>query len=130
MPKKQYKPDLFASVGKGDTFAMIYDGMIKSDAFLSLTCAEKYFYCVCRVQSKSVDGKACLYRHGIEDGVQYTEHDFVFPAKHMEKYGYDRSNGLKYINSLIDKGFIKCKEKNKHRYKVNVYSFTDGWKKT
>ena len=126
--KKQYKPDIYASAGNRDTFAMIYHDLIISDAFQSLTCAEKLFYVICRVQSRSQKGRECLYKHGIEEGVKYNEHDFVFPASHMKKYGYDRSNGQKYLKALIDKGFIKRKEQNNHRYKVNVYSFTDGWK--
>ena len=128
--KKQYKPDIYASTGNRDTFAMIYHGLITSDAFQSLTCGEKMFYVICKIQSKSRRGLECLYKHGKEEGVQYnTDQDFVFPAEHMKEYGYDRSNGGKYLNALIKKGFIKRKEQNKHRYKVNVYSFTDEWKK-
>lgn len=127
--KPQYK-DCFASAGEKDYFGTIYDGMCKSTAYQSLGIGARHFYTLCRVQARSTHGKACLYKHGDEYGIQYNEHDFVFPAKHLEMYGIDRSNASRYFKELEAAGFITKKEKNKHIKKVNVYSFSDRWKDT
>ncbi len=126
--KKQYKADIFASIGKDDKFGMVYDGLYQSKAFNELPLSVKHFYTLCRIQAKSSHGTSCLYKHGKEYGITYTENDFVFPASHMRKYGVDRSNGFKCLKKLIEAGFIDKKEKNKHMYKVNVYSFSKRWK--
>lgn len=128
MAKKNYKSDYNASVGKDDKFGMMYDGMAKSEAYQKLKCGEKLFYIICRIQARSKQGTTCLYKHSAENGKNYSENDFVFPAEHMELYGYDRSNGGKYLKALVEAGFIEEKENNKHRYKVNVYSFSSKWK--
>ena len=59
----------------------------------------------------------------------YTEgRDFVFPASHLKEYGIDRSNAVKWFHELEDNGFITVLEKNKNRRKMNVYSFSSGWR--
>lgn len=131
MSKAKKKPrytDKNASLGGRDYFGTIYDGMFQHPKFQSLTCGAKLFYCFCRVQAKSEHGRSCLYSHGKEYGITYTDADFVFPASHLEKYGYDRSNANRYFNELQKAGFLTKKEKNKHMKKVNVYSFSDRWK--
>lgn len=126
--RKKYKPDLYASSGIDDKFAMVYDGLYRSRQFLALDLGTRHFYTICRIQAKSKQGTSCLYNHGKEDGETYSENDFVFPAKHMKIYGYDRSNGKRYLEKLIEAGFITKKEQNNHRKKVNVYSFSAEWK--
>lgn len=127
--KKQKYNDPIASISGKDYYGTIFDGMCKSNAYKRLSIGAKQFYTLCRVQSRSSHGKACLYKHGSEYGITYTENDFVFPSSHLELYGYDRSNAGKYFKELIAAGFIVKKEGNKTIKKVNVYSFSDGWKK-
>lgn len=110
------------------TFGIVYESMLKSEAYKSLSAGEKIMYVCCRTQATSKDSKMCLYNHAKEFGTMYSDNDFVFPATHMEKYGFDRSNGGKLLNSLIAKGFLDKKEANKPRKKVNVYSFSSRWK--
>lgn len=126
---KKYK-DTYASISGNDYFGTIYDGMCKSEKYQRLSLAARQLYTICRVQARSSIGRACLYKHSKEFGITYNENDFVFPASHLKMYGYDRSNAGKYIKELEAAGFIEKKEKNKHMKKVNVYSFSDGWKKT
>lgn len=127
--KKQYKPDIYASVGVNDNFGCIYDGMLKSKAFQELHPGAKIFYVICRVQAQTSKGKQCLFMHGQDADRNYNEKcDFVFPAKHMREYGYKRENGHKYLQELIEAGFIEKKECNKPQKKVNVYSFSTKWK--
>lgn len=127
--KKQRYNDKNASFSHNDTFGTIFDGMLKHKTFQRLSPSSKVLYVCCRNQAQSVKGKTCLYQHGQEYGILYDHNnDFVFPAKHLREYGIDRTNATKYFNELIDAGFLIRKEKNNHRFKVNVYSFSDGWK--
>lgn len=131
MSRKGKKPrytDKNASLGNKDYFGTIFDGMLQHPQFKALTCGAKLFYCHCRVQAKSEHGRSCLYQHGKEFGRDYTDADFVFPASHLEKYGYDRSNASRYFKELEKAGFLIKKEKNQHMKKVNVYAFSDHWK--
>lgn len=126
--KKTYKVDFNASTGGDDRFGVVYDGMMSSDAFKKLSCGLRLFYIACRVQAKSKQGTSCLYKHGQESGTVYDENCFVFPASHLQRYGYDRSDGNKYLRGLIAAGFIKKVESNKSRFKVSVYRFSSQWR--
>lgn len=125
----KYKPDYNASCSLQDNFGMIYESMVLSEAYKSLTIGQKQMYTLCRIQANSEQGRRCLYRHGEQENITYNvKTDFVFPEKHMERYGIKGQNGRKYMKDLIDKGFIVLKEKNSHRRKPNVYSFCSKWK--
>jgi len=128
--KKPKYRDVYASIGSKDYFGTIYDGMCRSEVYQSLSIGARHFYTLCRVQAKSSHGKSCLYKHGEEYGITYTEADFVFPASHLNMYGIDRSNACRYFKELEAAGFIEKKEKNKHMKRVNVYSFSNRWKDT
>ena len=120
--------DIFASCsGDKDRFGRVYDSMCKHQNYKNLSIGAKQFYTLCRVQSASVQGKTCLYKHGEEYKITYTERDFVFPASHLKMYGIDRSNANRYFKELIEAGFIDKKESNKPIKKVNVYSFSSRW---
>lgn len=131
MSRKQKKPfkDDYACVGNDYYFGTMYESMCKSEAYQSLTIGARLFYMNCRVQSRSNDGKKCLYNHckEFERQYDYTIY-FVFPASHLEKYGYNRSNAVRYFNELEEKGFIEKVEKNQIRKKINVYRFSRKWK--
>ena len=128
--KSDYTPDYNACVGKHDKFGKIYCGMLESEQFKSLTIGERLFYVTCRVQANSEKGRQCLYKHGADYNREYNhETDFVFPSSHLKKYGIDRCNASRYFRRLAEKGFIEIKENNKIRKCVNVYSFTDRWKR-
>lgn len=132
MAKKNKQPfaDYNASINpKSDRFGTVWDSMLKSKAWQSLTCGDKYFYIMCRVQSQSEDGKRCLYMHGAKFGITYNHNkDFVFPREHLLNYGFDNRNSTKSFKRLAAAGFIEYKECNKPRQMVNVYSFSDKWK--
>ena len=125
--KKKWR-DLKASLGDADTFGTLYVSMCKSKAYQNLSLGAKHLYDMCRVHSTSKECKQCLYKHGEEYGITYSEYDFVFPAAHLAEYGIDRRNAVRYFNELEAAGFIVKKEKNKPMKKVNVYSFSDKWK--
>lgn len=127
--RKKIYNDPNASKVPNEAYGTIFESMLKSDAYKRLSPTAKALYICCRVQSQSKDGRECLYRHGKEYGIEYNHNiDFVFPAKHQEKYTKGRQNNDKYFKELIAAGFIIKREKNNYRFKVNVYSFSDKWK--
>lgn len=126
--KNKYK-DPWASVAESENFGTLFEGMLKSTQYQSLSLGAKNFYCYCRVQARTRECKSTLYAHGKAQNTSYDEmRDFVFPAVHLREYGIQSSNACKYFKELIKSGFIDKKEDNKHRKKVNVYSFSNRWK--
>lgn len=127
---KGFKPDYNACIGKDkhENFGTIYESMVKSDQFKTLSNPAKLLYMYCRIQQKSSDGTACLHKHGKEEGVEYPSSCFTFPAGQQQAYGLQRTNSHRYFNELIEKGFIEKYESNEHRKKVNVYRFVSNWK--
>lgn len=127
---KSRSPDYNASMsGTHETFAMMYDSMLKHPTFIMLSPTAKIIYMLCRNQATCKEGRQCLYNHSKKTGVIYPENCFVFPARHLEQYGYaDRGNATKYLKELINAGFIKIYEQNGHRFKLNIYQFSSVWK--
>ena len=126
--KKQTYSDSFASTGIKDRFGTVFEGMAKNDRFKKLNPAVRMFYVLCRIESQTDKGKQCLYKHAKETGETYGANCFVFPASHQKEYGIKRQNGTAYFKALIEAGFIKVRENNSHRHKINVYCFSDKWK--
>lgn len=126
----KFKPDYNACTGKQEheNYGTIYESMLKSKQFQSLSNPAKLLYIYCRTQQRTKSGRACLFNHSEEEGHAYPESCFVFPAKQQEEYGLTRTNTSRYFKELMDKGFIRLYEGNKHRKKVNVYQFSSKWK--
>lgn len=123
--------DINASCEPFDTFGTTFDSMLTSEKYKELSLSAKHFYTVCRNQARSKRSRQCLYKFNKENGTNYDERThFVFPAAHMVIYGYDRSNGKKFLDELIENGFIIKVEKNNHRHKVNIYAFSNNWYKS
>lgn len=128
--KSKYQPDFNACYGRNnhENFGTVYESMVKSEMFQRLSAPAKLLYILCRVQHRSGEGKACLYKHSEEEGVIYPENCFVFPAKQQKEYGLTRTNSSRYFKELIEAGFLENYENNKFRRKVNVYCFSSKWK--
>lgn len=126
--KKTQKGDYFASAAPVDNFGMVYESMCAHDCYKALSLSAKQFYTLCRVQARSKQGRACLYRYAETEGKNFADACFVFPATHQERFGIKRQNGSKYMNELIEAGFVKIVERNAHRHRPNVYQFDSKWK--
>lgn len=121
-------------------YGFLYVDLMKSLKFQAMTKQAQLFYMVCLANYHDDVARASLKKHIREDNLfngrdEFADIDyylsngyFVMPAKHMEEYGYKRSNGCKLITELIDHGFVEKVENNKHRKKVNVYRFSAKWK--
>lgn len=125
--KKPKFKDIYASSKANDNFGTLFESMLKSSQYQSLSIGAKQFYTLCRVQARTKGGTSCLYNHGNETDTSYKDCDFVFPASHLESFGINRSNASRYFKELVQKGFIEYKERNKHKKNVNVYSFSNRW---
>ena len=121
--------DIYASTKATDTFGMIFDSMLQCERFQELRNRTKWMYVLCRVQARSADGKRALYKHAETEGRTYPLNSFVFPAAHMERYGMLKQNGSKELKELETAGFISILENNSHRKKMNVYQFSENWKR-
>lgn len=130
MGKSSYTdPTAMIETGENRRYGTIGVKMMQSPIFRSLSAGAQRMYLCCRCQAQSVEGRKCLHEHGKAEGVEYNpDTHFVFPAKHMDLYGIDRGNGSRWLKELVTKGFIKKVESNKHRQKVNVYSFSIAWR--
>lgn len=121
-------------------YGFLYVDLMKSLKFQSMSKQAQLFYIVCLANYHDDVARASLKKHIRDDNLlagrdEFTDVDyylsngyFVMPAKHMEEYGYKRSNGSKLLSELIEHGFIDKVENNKHRKKVNVYKFSTRWK--
>lgn len=113
--------------GGSASFVMLYETLLKNPNFQKLDLSLQKFYIACLSQWQSKQGRATLYKHREESGTNYSLYCFCFPSRHLQEYGYDRSNGSKYLGDLIALGLIRKVEDNKIRKKVNVFEFLDGW---
>lgn len=128
--KKEKYWDYNASIEKGENYGTLFPSMLKSEQYKSLTIGERHFYNICRVHWQTKECQQCLYNHKQEFGTDYTKECFVFPSKHLKRYGIDRANASRYFDKLVQKGFIEKVESNKSIQKVNVYKFSRKWKDT
>ncbi len=128
--KSKFEPDKTACIGNGEheNFGTIYESLVKSKQFQSLSMPAKLIYMYCRINARTSSGRACLFNHGNEEGMVYSDEEFVFPASQQAEYGLKRTNTYRYMQELIKAGFIEVHEQNKHRHKVNVYRFSSQWK--
>ena len=127
--KKDKYLDRNASINDKDFFGTVYDGMMQSQAYRSLSIGARQFYVLCRVQAQSTHGTASLYQHGQRYNREYNKNvDFVFPEKHLMLYGMKRQNAHRYFIELVNSGFITIREQNQKQKMPNVYSFSDKWK--
>ena len=125
-PNKR-KADAYATREPADTYGTIYKDMYTCEAFKRLSPSAKHLYACCRIQARS-GGKA-LFKHAEAEGTYYPpERCFVFPRTTAEAFGFSRGHIKELFAELIAAGFIEVLEQNKHRFRVNVYSFSDRWK--
>lgn len=147
MSKKSYRdpPSWAYEDNIKSKFGIIYDDLLKSKKFRSLSLAAQRFYITLVVHSSTEKAKECLYNALSEtyelmgEGKStfdikaevYDERKklFVFPKKQYEEYGYTKAYTSKYLNELTERGFISVWRSGKHQRKVSIYEFSSKWKK-
>lgn len=53
---------------------------------------------------------------------------YTFPAKSMTKYGIPLRSSRRYVDELIDNGFISCIESGRNTRTESKYEFRLDWK--
>lgn len=97
--------------GKEKHFSQVGSSLLTSKPFVNLSTGARlmYFYCLDRTS---------------------TSNYFTMPQAAMIKYGVDKKMGPKYLNELIEAGFIKKISSGKSIRQPNEYCFTFEWKDT
>ena len=138
--KQKYNPKAFESVGehfinqKGksqiDTSANIYESMLQSAAFKSLTTKQQILYVYCKAQYY---GKRKPKKDYEKQGLFQADEYFFFNIGLAEEYGlYTMANHKRLytdLKALEKAGFIRCEKSGKGHKEKNVYCFSDKWQK-
>lgn len=125
-PRKYVKKP-FESTGKSsDVSANIYESMILSPAWKSLTPKQKELYVICKLQlySEKKPPKA----------VGKPDNEALFTMnrhKYVKKYGLYKDNNRagfhRDMNALIDKGFIDLVQSGKTNRTKSIYALSSRW---
>lgn len=113
-----------------DTSSNIYESMMRSDAFKSLTITQKYLYVVCKAQYMGKTKPGQLYK---ETPQLQGEEFFFLSWNQVQEYGvYGMGNKTQAkfyrdMKVLQEKGFIKKVSKGRARQR-SVYEYIDEWK--
>lgn len=128
--RKGVYSDPYASKKASEGYGTVFPSCLTDEKFINLPYPAKHLYSCCRAQSRSEEGRQCLYMYNQDNGTQYThEVFFVFPASRLKEFGYDPSDAYRYMKRLIDSGFIRVAVRNKSRRQPNIYAFSLDWKK-
>ena len=134
-PEKNRFYAVLARRSSSDTFGTLYEVMFTDPAFLELSNPAKLLYLACRCHATSKRAIQCLYNFLSSEGkTPYPFEDarygmqFVFPESHLKLYGFSRQHAAKYFKELVKAGFLDKVESNGHRFKMNLWEFSDRWK--
>ena len=140
--KKTYEPKAFESQNQGssfinqrgknqcDTSASIFESMLQSKAYKSLTSKQKILYVYCKAQYY---GKRKPKKDYEKQGLYQEETYFYFNfqlAIDYELYTEKSHSGFyKDMKALMQKGFFELAKSGKGHKEKNVYKFSDKWQK-
>lgn len=124
---RKYVKKPFESTGKGsDVSANIYESMILSPAWKSLTPKQKELYLVCKLQYYS-EKKTPKPEGKPENEAYFTMNRHKFVKKYeLYKDSY-RAGFHRDMNALINKGFIDLIQSGKTNRTKNIYAFSSRW---
>jgi hypothetical protein len=118
--KQKYIKKKFESTGtSSDVSANIYQSMMESDAFASLSAPQVRLYLFCKLQyysqkTKPNDDNTCFYFNQSKWKSQY-------------KLYSNNNSFYKDMRALIEKGFIKKIESGKNTRTRSIYQFSNEW---
>ena len=128
------------------SFGIITADLLRSKQYQSLSNTAKHLLVVLIAHAKTREAQQCCFNALQEyliatgSGADSARYDasylvhtegraFVFPPKHYREYGFERRTVCKYMAELKDGGFVEVKFSGKNQYSVNVYLFSEKWKK-
>ena len=119
--KKQYVKKLFESdCTSADTFAGIYNSMLLSEAWLSLTVSQQVLYLVCKAQYYAQKRKP-------EGAESFFMNKFLWCEKYALYTANNNRGFYRDMSALIEKGFVRCVNNGATTREKNVYKFSSMW---
>ena len=120
MSKKstKYKPLPFETARPHDHYSRIYDDMIYSEAYKSLSHAARTAYMILKAQYRG----------------NYTGNSVICPYREFKQFGMGTQTVNNALSDLENKGFIQIKHGTKQakgshlNRQPNEYIFSDKWK--
>ena len=123
--KTKYTLKTFESTGTtSDVSANIYDSMILSEAYRSLSSKQRDLYTHCKLQ---------LYRVADKNKPDRLDPTQFYFNRYLWKHTYKLYSGggggfYKDMEQLIKKGFIRCLSSGKTARVKSIYQFSDKWR--
>lgn len=129
---KKYKPEKYETIdGKNkNVSAVVFATMLQHPNFQELTNKQKVLYLYMKLQKYG--GGTARYDYKQETGIELSNDYFMFNWAMANKvYKLYTNNDRFYddVEALVQAGFIEVPERNTHRFKKNLYRFSDNWTK-
>ena len=118
------------SFGKNrtDSFCMIWDSLMQSEAYIDLTPVQKNLYILCACQRFGHRKPGKDYD---EDAFQGADKFYLNWREVNERYGmYSQGNHSRFykdMKALEDHGFIKKLSSGKNHHTKSIYQYDSAW---
>ena len=127
--KKVYLKKKFESTGvPSDTSANIYESMLLSPAWKSLTSNQQVLYLTCKAQyyAEKTTHKPAQYPDGNE--ALFTMNRAKWRDKYELYTGNNSAGFYRDMKALIEKGFIACIESGRNTRTKSIYLLSHRWR--
>lgn len=119
---KKYEKKKFESTGtSSDTSSNIYESMLLSAAWLSLSATQQVLYITCKSQYYSEKQKPNGNRE------QFTMNKYKWLTKYQLYTNSNSAGFYRDMGELINKGFIKCVYCGANSRTKSIYQYSDKW---
>lgn len=119
---RKYEKKLFESTrASWDTSANIFESMLRSAAWKSLSGNQKALYVTCKSQYYDVK------KHPNDDRMQFYMNQSLWLNKYELYTLANHASFYRDMKVLIDRGFIECAENGKSTRTKSVYRYNNRW---
>lgn len=115
-------PPYLSSFQHGDRFTVLYQSLLLSEAFLSLTKSQQCLYMWMTFQQHAVNAKD----HPDGDNTKFYFNRRLY--KGVYRLYTNDASFEKDRDALIEKGFIRCLEAGANTRSKAVYQYSEKWK--
>ena len=138
--KRTFPTKLYATAGRyevngtfrDDTFAQIYESVLRSEAFQSLAPRVQMLYIYTRMQEMGKRKPNRELKNTMVEEFVKSEDYFFFPsnvaAQYTSRYNSKQSNLYKDMRTLEEHGFIDIVISGRNTRTKSVYRHSDRWK--
>jgi len=126
--KKHYIKKSFESTGKSsDTSANIYESMLVSEAWHTLTPSQQRLYICCKAQYYAEKQKPATEENPNGSILYFTMNRYKWSTKYQLYKDNNRAAFYRDMEALIEKGFVRCVESGRNTRTKSIYAFSDKW---